>query len=137
MASARSEHDLVLRPTIGRADCPVDQLLAGNIDRAEVLQGARREKDTARLEVDLRQFPIVAMADDGLAAKAARHYRIMRSFGFTMKIADLLIGTFCIERGHDLLHCDSDFDAMEKFSIGPSYSGPVFNVAAGPVLPVA
>jgi predicted nucleic acid-binding protein len=55
------------------------------------------------------------LGDDGLAAKAARHHRIKRSFGFTMKIADLLTGTFCIERGHDLLHCDGDFDAMEKF----------------------
>jgi predicted nucleic acid-binding protein len=76
---------------------------------------AAGRNDAVRLELDLRQFPIVAMVDDGLAVKAARHYRIMRSFGFTMKIADLLIGTFCIERGHDLLHCGSDFDALEQF----------------------
>src|SRR5271166_1502220 len=93
----------------------VDQLLVGDIVLTEVLQGARNENDAARLEADLRQFPIAAMVSDTLGVKAARHYRVLRSFGVTMKIADLFIGTFCIEHGHDLLHCDSDYDAMEKF----------------------
>jgi predicted nucleic acid-binding protein len=31
------------------------------------------------------------------------------------KTADIIIGTFCIERGHVLLHDDRDFAAMEKY----------------------
>ena len=31
------------------------------------------------------------------------------------KTIDLLIGTFCIERGHTLLHSDRDFSPMESF----------------------
>jgi predicted nucleic acid-binding protein len=27
---------------------------------------------------------------------------------------DLLIGSFCIEAGHDLLHSDRDYDVMEQ-----------------------
>ena len=70
----------------------------------------------ANLETELRKLPIVGMVSEAMAVKAARHYRLMRSFGFTMsKMADLFIGAYCIEHSHDLLHNDSDFDAMEKF----------------------
>jgi predicted nucleic acid-binding protein len=92
------------------------RLLIGDIVLTEVLQGAKDEKDAGRLEAELRKLPIVAIVSELLAVKAARHYRIMRSFGFTMnKIADLVIGTYCIEHSHDLLHNDADFDPMEKF----------------------
>jgi predicted nucleic acid-binding protein len=93
-----------------------DGVLVGDIILTEVLQGARDDVHAARLEADLRQFPVVAMVGGELAPKAARHYRRLCSAGFTMnKIADLLIGTFCIEHGHMLLHCDDDFDPMERF----------------------
>ncbi len=93
----------------------VDEVLVGDIVLAEVLQGARDEAHAARLEVDLRRFPIVAMLGGELAAKAARHYRHLRAAGVTVnKIADLFIGTFCIEHGHALLHCDADFEPMAR-----------------------
>jgi predicted nucleic acid-binding protein len=92
-----------------------DQILVGDIVLMEVLQGARDEKDAGRLEADLRQFPVVGMVGDVLAVNAARHYRTLRSFGFTIKIAELLIGTFCVENGHQLLHCDADYDALQKY----------------------
>jgi hypothetical protein len=39
----------------------------------------------------------------------------MRAAGVTIrKTIDLLIGTFCIERGCRLLHDDRDFDPMER-----------------------
>lgn len=92
-----------------------DEAIVGDIVLTEVLQGARDEGHAARLEADLRRFPIVAMVGGEMAAKAARQYRRLRSAGFTMnKIADLFIGTFCIEHGHALLHCDDDFDPMER-----------------------
>ena len=84
------------------------QLLIGDIVLAEVLQGAKDEKDAGRLETELRKLPIVGMVSEAMAVKAARHYRLMRSFGFTMsKMADLFIGAYCIEHSHDLLHNDS------------------------------
>jgi predicted nucleic acid-binding protein len=30
------------------------------------------------------------------------------------KIADLFIGTYCIEHGHALLQCDADFQPMAR-----------------------
>ena len=50
-----------------------------------------------------------------LAAKAAANYRFPRRRGITIrKTIDLVIGTLCIERGHTLLHSDSDFAPMES-----------------------
>lgn len=93
----------------------VDEVLVGDIVLAEVLQDARDEAHAVRLEVDLRRFPIVAMLGGELAVKAARHYRHLRAAGVTMnKLADLFIGTFCIELGHALLHCDADFEPMAR-----------------------
>jgi predicted nucleic acid-binding protein len=92
-----------------------DDIVVGDIVLAEVLQGARDEAHAARLEASLRNFPVVDMVGGDLAAKAARHYRNLRAAGITVKkIADLLIGTFCIEHGHALLHCDVDFEPMVR-----------------------
>jgi predicted nucleic acid-binding protein len=53
------------------------------------------------------------LLDDELATSAARNYRLLRSRGVTIrKTADLIIGTFCMERGHRLLHDDRDFAPM-------------------------
>jgi predicted nucleic acid-binding protein len=30
------------------------------------------------------------------------------------KTIDCLVATFCLEAGHELLHCDRDFDPFEK-----------------------
>ena len=48
-----------------------------------------------------------------LAIRAADNYRRLRELGITLRAtADLVIGTYCIEHGHTLLHSDRDFDAM-------------------------
>nr|WP_294512809.1 PIN domain nuclease [uncultured Rhodopila sp.] len=92
-----------------------DDILIGDIVLTEVLQGARDDTHATRLEAALRQFPIVAMVGSHMAAQAASNYRILRSAGFTMnKIADLFIGTYCIEHGHELLQCDKDFEPMAR-----------------------
>ncbi|MGO9723207.1 MAG: PIN domain nuclease [Methylocella sp.] len=90
-----------------------DDILVGDLILLEVLQGARSEPHAARLEAALRQFRIERMLDDDLAVGAARHYRTLRDRGVTIrKTIDLIIGTFCLARGHVLLHDDRDFDPM-------------------------
>jgi predicted nucleic acid-binding protein len=92
-----------------------DDILIGDIVLTEVLQGARDDRHATRLEAALRQFPIVAMVGPDMAAEAAANYRVLRAAGFTMnKIADLFIGTYCIEHGHELLQCDADFEPMAR-----------------------
>lgn len=92
-----------------------EQLIVGDLVMLEVLQGARDENHAARIERDLRRNVVVPMTTDDLAIQAARNYRIMRAAGVTIrKTIDLIIGTFCIENDHRLLHDDRDFDAMES-----------------------
>src|ERR1700712_1831974 len=51
-----------------------DDILVGDIVLTEVLQGARNDVHAAALENALRQFPVVAMVGDAIAAKAAYNY---------------------------------------------------------------
>lgn len=88
-------------------------LLVGDLILLEVLQGARSPADALNLEREMRQFEIVSMLSPDLAVEAAANYRLLRSRGVTpRKTADLIIGTFCIEHGHTLLHGDRDFEPM-------------------------
>ena len=92
-----------------------EPLLVGDLILLEILQGARDEAHATRIERGLREYTVVPLLDDDLAPRAARNYRRLREQGITTrKTADIIIGTFCIERGHALLHDDRDFDPMEK-----------------------
>lgn len=91
-----------------------EPLLVGDLILLEVLQGARDEPQAARIERALRQYSIVPLLDAELASRAARNYRRLRGMGITIrKTADIIIGTFCIEHRHTLLHSDRDFDPIE------------------------
>jgi predicted nucleic acid-binding protein len=83
-----------------------ERILIGDLILCEVLRGLRSE----------RRFELVALADPELAVKAADNYRLLRRRGITIRTTvDLIVGTFCIERGHALLHSDRDFEPMERF----------------------
>jgi predicted nucleic acid-binding protein len=70
---------------------------------------------TARLGRELGDFEIVPMLGEVLAAQVARNYRALRAAGITVrKTPDLIIGTYCIEHGHTLLHEDRDFEPMRE-----------------------
>lgn len=92
-----------------------EPLLIGDLILLEVLQGARDEVQAARIERALRQYAVVPLLGANLASRAARNYRRLRELGITVrKTADIIIGTFCIEHRHALLHDDRDFAPMEK-----------------------
>jgi predicted nucleic acid-binding protein len=92
-----------------------ERLLLGDLILLEVLQGARDERHAERIERGLRRYEIARLLDRDLAVIAARNFRVLRGLGVTIrKTADLIIGTYCIERGHELLHDDRNFDPMEK-----------------------
>jgi hypothetical protein len=98
-----------------RAEFDGDELLVGDLVICEVLQGFRLAEAARRVEGVLRSFDLVSLADPELAVTAAANYRFLRSKGITIRTTiDLIIGTFCIERGHSLLHSDSDFEPMER-----------------------
>ena len=92
-----------------------ERLLVGDVILLEVLQGARDERHAARIERELRRYAVVPLLTPALASSAARNYRKLRAVGVTIrKTADLIIGTFCIEYGHRLLHADRDFEPMQR-----------------------
>jgi predicted nucleic acid-binding protein len=90
-----------------------EPLLVGDLVMAEVLQAARDDTHAAIIERELRRFAVISITNDRLAVIAARNHRKLRAVGITVrKTIDLLIGTFCIEAGHALLHDDRDFEPM-------------------------
>jgi predicted nucleic acid-binding protein len=92
-----------------------EPLLVGDLILLEILQGALDDAHATLIERGLRQFAIVPLLDADLAPRAARNYRKLRELGITiMKTADIIIGTFCIEHRHALLHDDRDFAPMEE-----------------------
>jgi predicted nucleic acid-binding protein len=92
-----------------------EPLLIGDLILLEVLQGARNEPHAERIERALRRFAIVPLLDPDLAHHAARNDRKLRERGITIrKTANIIIGTFCIEHNHSLLHDDRDFVPMHE-----------------------
>jgi predicted nucleic acid-binding protein len=97
-----------LRRLIGR-----ERLLVGDLVLCEVLQGLRSDREADQVEQAMRRFDLVTLTGPDLAVRAAANYRFLRGKGVTVrKTIDVLIGTFCIERGHALLHDDRDFEPM-------------------------
>jgi len=116
IAALRGEATLASRKLAKLAEHAPDEILIGDLILLEVLQGARDESHADFVERRLRLFPVEPMLDADLATAAARNFRILRGRGVTMRnTADLIIATFCIERGHALLHQDRDFDPAERF----------------------
>jgi hypothetical protein len=94
---------------------PGGEILVGDLILCEVLRGLRSETEAIVVERTLRKFTFTSLLDPELAVIAAANYRALRRQGITIrKTIDLIIGTFCIERGHALLHSDLDFEPMER-----------------------
>jgi len=98
-----------------RALLPTTPLLIGDLILCEVLQGFRIEAQARLVERSLSRFEAVSLIDPELAVKAAANYRVLRRRGITVrKTIAVIIATYCIERGHSLLHSDRDFAPMER-----------------------
>lgn len=92
-----------------------EQIAVGDIVLLEVLQGARDDENAAYIEGFLSRFTMVRVVDFQIVGQAAVNFRILRAKGFRVRATvDLLIGTYCIENGHVLLHDDRDFSVMEE-----------------------
>lgn len=105
------------RASVGRLRSETEQgnVLIGDVVLLEILRGARDDRHAAFLEAQLRRFPVVSMLDGRLAASAAANYRRMRARGITIRaLADVIIATYCIEHGHQLLQDDRDFKPMAQ-----------------------
>jgi predicted nucleic acid-binding protein len=91
------------------------RLATGDLIIAEFLQGFREDsqfKEAKDLMDSLEYYDFVGKE---MAINAAQNFRRLRKKGITIrKTIDVLIATFCIEYGFELLHSDRDFDPMEE-----------------------
>lgn len=81
----------------------------------EVLRGFRHERAWREARALLESLDIEPVGGHALALEAAQHYRSLRAAGVTVRSSlDVLIASFCIDRGYALLHRDRDFEAFER-----------------------
>ena len=98
------------------AELDLQRLGTTDIIMCEVLQGVRDESTAAAVERRLLALETFTTGGVDLARAAARHYRVLRRRGHTVrKTIDCLNATFCIREQHSLLHRDRDFDPFETF----------------------
>ena len=88
-----------------------EQLGIGDIILTEVLQGFRSDRDYRRTRRGLSAFHAFEMLGAENAILSAENYRWLRKRGITIRrTTDVMIATFCIEEGHQLLFSDVDFE---------------------------
>jgi len=90
-------------------------IIIGDIVLLEVLQGFRNEKKFEKAREALSLLPCPTLCGIEIAIKSAVNFRALRKKGVTVRKAiDIIIGTFCIENGHTLLHDDKDFEPLVR-----------------------
>lgn len=90
-------------------------VLTGDLILAEVLQGFRNDAHLRRAQETMDTLFYESMVGRHVAVASALNYRKLRAKGITArKTIDMLIATFCIENGHQLLHRDRDYEPMSE-----------------------
>ncbi len=91
------------------------RIVTGDLIIAELLQGFRHERDYQKARRLMSSLEYRDMVGREIALQAAANYRKLRRNGITIrKTIDVLIATFCLYNGFELIHNDRDFDAIEK-----------------------
>ena len=81
----------------------------------EVLRGFRLEREFRQARALMETLGVEPVGGAELALEAAQHDRSLRAAGTTVRSGiDVLIASFCIDKGYALLHRDRDFDAFEQ-----------------------
>ena len=81
----------------------------------EVLRGFRQEGALRQARMLMQTLDVENAGGPAIALDAAQHYRSLRAAGVTVRSSiDVLVASFCIENGYELLHRDRDFDAFEQ-----------------------
>ncbi|MEH3102131.1 type II toxin-antitoxin system VapC family toxin [Sphingomonas adhaesiva] len=87
------------------------RLAIADLVLTEVLQGARHDRSFDEGLRFFADFVPLTVVDREVAIEAARHYRLLRDRGITVrKTIDTLIATRCILDRIALLYSDRDFD---------------------------
>ncbi len=87
-------------------------ILVGDLILYEVLAGLRSAQAAREIRERLETLLLVSMVDFDLVNRAVAHYHALRRRGVTPGTVDMIIGTYCIEMGAELLTADRDFAPM-------------------------
>ncbi len=91
------------------------RIITGDIIIAEFLQGFRSDKEYETARQMMESLEYHDFVGKEIAIQAAQNFRKLRKNGITIrKTIDVIIATFCIENGYELIHNDRDFDPMEE-----------------------
>jgi len=97
----------------------------GDLVYCEVLQGIKnkRELNIVKKVFSTLQKDIVGGFE--VCEKASENYKYLRAEGVTVrKTIDIIIGTFCLENGYEIIHSDRDYTYMEKHLNLKSFKAP-------------
>jgi predicted nucleic acid-binding protein len=87
-------------------------ILVGDIVMYEVSCGLRSARQVAQVRRWFEPLLLVSMLDFDLVPRAVANYHALRRRGVTPGTVDMIIGTYCIEMGAELLTSDGDFLPM-------------------------
>jgi predicted nucleic acid-binding protein len=91
------------------------RVATGDLILVEFLHGFKEDKQFLEAKSLMDSLEYYDFVGREIAVNAAQNFRKLRRMGITIrKTIDVLIATFCIEYGFELLHNDRDFDPMEK-----------------------
>lgn len=80
---------------------------------AELLQGARNDRDAARIERLLSPHGLFELQGVADARRAASMFRAARAAGHTVRrTLDCLIASVCVREDVAIMHADADFDRL-------------------------
>jgi len=92
-----------------------DSIRVADLVRLELLLGVRSDQHVTRIKRAIGPFAGVCLLDHVPVDECAANYRFLRSKGVTIrKSIDVIIGSFCIRQGCELLHDDRDFTLMAE-----------------------
>lgn len=92
-----------------------NRVATGDLIMVEFLQGFRSDTQFQLAKRMMDALEYHDLVGKELALMAAQNFRKLRKHGITIrKTIGVLIATFCIEYGFELLHNDRDFDQMES-----------------------
>ena len=93
----------------------LDRVVTGDLIIVEFLQGFRDNKQYQAAKQLMDSLKYHDFVGKEIAIRAAENFRKLRKQGITIrKTIDVLIATFCITHGLELLHNDRDYDPMEE-----------------------
>jgi predicted nucleic acid-binding protein len=85
----------------------------GDLIYCEIMQGIKAPAERKTVSTLLLSLPRYDMVGFTIAEKGAENYRLLRTKGITIrKTIDVIIATFCVESGFQLVHYDRDFSHM-------------------------